>query len=156
MTHFILPTSLLTETLERLRAGGRQGHERVVLWLSPVSGGNPAKVTEVYEPQQETAVDYFHLPSSSLKALMARLRAGRLKVAAQIHTHPGEAFHSKADARWAIVRHVGALSLVLPRFAASTTPATFHDEVKTYQLSEAGEWELIPNLGPDARLVVQP
>jgi len=104
--------------------------------------------------QQETAEDFFHLPPESMRALMVKLRASRLKVAAQIHTHPAEAFHSKADARWAIVKHVGALSLVLPEFAASTTPTNFLDQVKTYAFSPAGDWLLIPNRGAAARLEI--
>jgi proteasome lid subunit RPN8/RPN11 len=154
MNLLVLPIPVLEETLVLLRDGGQLRNERVALWLAPATGS--AALKEVYEPYQETARDYFHLPPESLRALMARLKAGRLRVAAQIHTHPNEAFHSRADARWAIVRHVGALSLVLPHFAATTTVATFLEEVKTYELSEAGEWILTPNRGPDARLVLRP
>lgn len=154
MTPLVLPTAVLHETLGLLRNGGELRCERVALWLAPAAGGSVLR--EVYEPYQEAARDYFHLPPESLQALMARLKSGRLKVAAQIHTHPAEAFHSKADANWAIVRHSGALSLVLPRFAATTTVATFLEEVKIFELSEAGEWMLTPNRGPDARLLVRP
>lgn len=153
MSTLVLAPALLDETLTLLREGGRLRAERVALWLAPAAGA--AVVREVYEPHQETARDFFHLPPESLQALMARLRARRLKVAAQIHTHPAEAFHSKADAEWAIVRHAGALSLVLPRFAATTTTANFFDQVKTYALSEAGEWMLTPNRGPRAQVALQ-
>lgn len=156
MSVLTLPIPILADTLARLRDGGRLRHERAALWLASALPGGTGSVREVYEPQQETAKDYFHLPPESLQALMARLRASRLKVAAQIHTHPGEAFHSDADAKWAIVRHVGALSLVLPRFAATTTVANFLEEVMIYQLSEANEWKLTPNWGPEARLVIRP
>jgi hypothetical protein len=156
MNMLVLPAPILNETLTLLREGGRLHAERVALWLAPAAGVGADSVKEVYEPHQETARDFFHLPPESLQALMARLKAGRLKVAAQIHTHPAEAFHSKADAKWAIVRHTGALSLVLPRFAATTTVANFRDEVKTYAHSETGEWLLTPNWGPGARLALQP
>lgn len=156
MTSTILPTAILQDTLTRLREGGRRRHERVVLWLAPAAGGAATTIQEAYEPQQETAKDAFYLPPHSLQALMERLHRGRLRVVGQIHTHPKAAFHSKADAEWAIVRHVGALSLVLPRFAATTTVANFLDEVKTYQLSETRLWTLTPNLGPLAPIVIQP
>lgn len=143
-------SAVIGRTLALLQAGGRRGHERVVLWLAPAVA--PTAVTEVYEPEQRTARDRFHLPPESLRALMARLRAGRLKVAAQVHTHPGRAFHSDADAHWAIVRHVGALSLVLPRFAADTTPETFLDHAMTYECAADGTWTPVPNRGSGARL----
>lgn len=154
MSKLVLPSAALVETLERLRRGGERGHERVALWLAPVGAAAASKISEVYEPHQETAEDYFHLPPESMRALMSKLRLNRLRVAAQIHTHPAEAFHSKADARWAIVKHVDALSLVLPRFAATTTLANFLDEVKTYAFSPAGDWVLVPNRGAAARLEV--
>lgn len=156
MMPLLLCSAMLADTIERLRVGGQQRHERVALWLAAAIPANGGRVSEIYEPEQVTERDYFHLPPASLKSLMARLRAGRLRVAAQIHTHPKEAFHSDADARWAIVRHVGALSLVLPRFAATTTLENFLEEVKIYELSEAGEWTLIPNGGPSAKLMVSP
>ncbi|MCQ3942700.1 MAG: hypothetical protein DPW22_05725 [Alphaproteobacteria bacterium] len=65
-------------------------------------------------------------------------------VAAQVHSHPRQAFHSLADDRWAIIRHEGALSLVLPYFAARTTPFNFGDEVKVYRFSDMAEWIEVP------------
>lgn len=153
MTTTEISASHIRETLDVLRAGGARGHERVVLWLGPASGG-PNRICEVFEPEQDTAKDYFRLPPQSLSALMARLRAGRLKVVAQIHTHPGQAYHSNVDAEWAIIRHVGALSLVLPRFASSTTLENFLEEVMTYERARDGTWILVPNTGPQARLEI--
>lgn len=142
--------SVIEHTLALLRAGGLIGHERVALWLARAA--SPSVVTEVYEPEQRTARDRFYLPPRSVQALGTRLRAGRMRVAAQVHTHPGEAYHSKADAEWAIVRHVGALSLVLPRFAADTTLVNFLDKAMTYEHTANGEWVLVPSRGPDAVL----
>ena len=68
----------------------------------------------------------------------------RLMVAAQVHTHPQEAFHSPADDHWAVLRHVGALSLVLPCFARDTTADTFVEQAKVYSLTQADEWDEIP------------
>ena len=85
---------------------------------------------------------------------MTHLRSDRLKVVAQVHSHPGKAFHSEADDQWAIVRNVGALSLVLPQFARHATPANFLLEAVTYELSVENEWMRVPNDGPEGRLGV--
>jgi proteasome lid subunit RPN8/RPN11 len=154
MTSVVCTSELLRETIALLRRGGELAEERVVLWLARSTAHDPAPIAEVYEPAQLTDVDYFRLPPESIRRLMIHLRATRRKIAAQIHTHPGRAFHSEADAEWAIIRHVGALSLVLPRFAESTTPSNFLREVVTYEYSAKGEWLHRPNRGDDLRLVV--
>ena len=148
--------SCLIRTIDRLRHGGPPGEERVVLWLAPTNPSRCKAVEEVYEPEQVTAEDFFHLPPESMRRLMGHLREERLRVVAQVHTHPGEAFHSKADDKWAIVRHRGALSLVLPRFAEDVEASTFLDAAKVYELSPNNEWVLVPGLGEDARIEVTP
>lgn len=145
--------ALIEETIAKLQMGGRRNEERAVLWLARHTTGN---VLEVYEPEQITDIDYFRLPPSSMQALLGYLRMRRLCIAAQVHTHPGRAFHSKADNEWAFVRHEGALSLVLPRFASTTTTGNFLQQVMTYQLSPANTWDWIPNLGPEAELEILP
>jgi proteasome lid subunit RPN8/RPN11 len=154
MSKVICTMAALGETIVRLRRGGDRGEERVVLWLARSVARDPASVIEVYEPDQICAGNYFKLPAESMRLLMEHLRSTRRKVVAQIHTHPGEAFHSEADAEWAIVRHVGALSLVLPRFAERTTPSRFLDEVMIYEYSSDRQWLLQPNRGDAARVAV--
>lgn len=152
MSAIVLTPSLLRQTIDMLRRGGPRKEERVALWLSTMAQRSPTPIVEVYEPGQITAADSFRLPPESMRALMGHLKATRRRIAAQIHTHPGHAFHSDVDAEWAIVRHVGALSLVLPRFAATTTVETFFDEVMTYAYTAEGVWRLQANLGPEAKV----
>jgi hypothetical protein len=141
---------MLARTIDILRAGGARSEERVVLWLGPVSGiREPMPVTEVYEPDQIADIDYFKLPPASLRGLMNHLRGARLKILAQVHSHPGRAFHSEADNEWAIIRHVGALSLVLPEFARNTTPANFTEQAVSYRLSGKNEWVRVLTSGSD-------
>lgn len=154
MKRVICSLRLITETLEILRSGGARGEERVALWLSGASPKAPATVLEAYEPDQVAEVDYFRLPPNSMRALMAHLAATRRRIVAQIHTHPGRAYHSDVDAEWAIVRHVGALSLVLPTFASTTTSANFLKQVKIYEYSAEGEWVLKPRDGPHAAMEI--
>ena len=53
-----------------------------------------------------------------LTDLWKRLAASKQSVKAQVHTHPGEAFHSATDDNWPIVSQEGFLSIVIPDFAA--------------------------------------
>jgi proteasome lid subunit RPN8/RPN11 len=102
-------------------------------------------VEAVYRPTQTAKADMFHIPPEGMTALYAELRHKRLMVAAQVHSHPQEAFHSKADDRWAIVRHEGALSLVVPHFAQATTLDRFLEDVKIYQFSVGARWVEVPS-----------
>jgi len=139
----IVPKSIVEETLQYLLRGGERNCETVVLWLGR-RGGPAEPVEQVYRPDQEVDVDYFRIPSEAVRTLMGHLRLNRLQVLCQVHSHPGEAFHSKADDKWAIVRHVGALSLVVPYFARRTTLPTFFEDTATYKLDQEDRWIEVP------------
>jgi proteasome lid subunit RPN8/RPN11 len=119
----------------------RDAHDRecVLLWLGRRESGLQ-RVCEIYKPIQRSSSDYFEIPRNGMAELMGRLRQQGLYVISQVHTHPEEAFHSSADDRWAIVRHAGALSLVLPWFASTATLQNFEDITAVYQLSASNRW----------------
>jgi proteasome lid subunit RPN8/RPN11 len=154
VTTVVCTAKIVAETIEVLRGDGFRQQERVALWLSSAATHQPAPVLEVYEPDQIADVDYFRLPPDSMRALMRHLGETRRRIVAQIHTHPGRAYHSDVDAEWAIIRHIGALSLVLPRFAKTTTLPNFLERVVTYEFSPASEWLWRSNSGPEARIKV--
>lgn len=126
-------------TLDHLQRAGQRGTECVVLWLGQ-EGAQGLEVAEVYRPDQYAEADVFRIPPTSMASLLNVLSSNGLMIAAQVHSHPLEAFHSKADDAWAIVRHLGALSLVLPHFALKTRPASFFTDVKVFQLTAANRW----------------
>lgn len=137
------PNAIIERTLSVLRAGGARDCEALVLWLAR-RAPDVVDVVEAYEPPYEASVDYFHIPPSGMRSIMSRLRRDRLHICAQVHSHPGKAFHSTADDRWAIVRHQGALSLVVPHFAATTTPASFLNMIATFALARDDQWLAVP------------
>lgn len=137
------PVSMIDETLTFLRAAGERNSECVVLWLGrPRPEG--ADIVEAYRPHQIARADRFQIPPEGMDMLRSKLRSERLMVAAQVHSHPQEAFHSKADDAWAIVRHEGALSLVVPRFARDTSLANFVEQTKVFRFSDRATWEEVP------------
>lgn len=141
MTKLTCTHDLIEETLAILRRSGSIGSEGIALWLAKRTADDDVGVAEVVEPLHRAAVDFFHIPPEGMTALMAHLRKSRLRLVAQVHSHPGKAFHSKADDEWAIVRHEGALSLVIPDFAHRTTTATFLKDAAIFRLSSADKWE---------------
>jgi proteasome lid subunit RPN8/RPN11 len=132
------------QTLRHLQQAGSHGTECLVLWLGR-SDADGVSVQAVYRPDQMALADVFRIPPASMRALLEALSERELMIAAQVHSHPYEAFHSKADDAWAIVRHVDALSLVLPDFALKSSKASFLDDAKIFRLIAANRWVSIEN-----------
>jgi|ERR1043166_618742 hypothetical protein len=127
---------ILAETIAELQLGGAKGKERVVLWL----GQDNLAIRDVYVPEQYSEEDMFRIPRAGISELLKYLRRTDQHIISQVHSHPFEAFHSSADDRWAIVRHVGAFSIVLPYFASNTHVSNFFDEAAVFQLSDENDW----------------
>jgi proteasome lid subunit RPN8/RPN11 len=136
-------SSIVDTTLGYLRDAGNTERECVVLWLGRRESSE-IHVTRAYRPLQTARADMFVIPREGIAAMHSELRRERLMVAAQVHSHPLQAFHSKADDRWAIVRHEGALSLVVPYFASGTSLRNFLDETKVFRFSPNAQWIEVP------------
>lgn len=137
------PKDVVATTLMHLREAGSRECECVVLWLGR-RRHDGLIVERAYRPLHQARVDEFHIPSQGMAALHLELRRNRLMVAAQVHSHPHEAFHSLADDRWAVVRHEGALSLVVPHFAGRTRVDNFLEQAKVFRFSSKAEWLEVP------------
>lgn len=129
----------LSDTLRYLHQSGLHHSEGVVLWLGQ-RNAQRSTVTHVYQPIHSAAADFFHIPREGMAHLMRYMDEHTVSVVAQVHSHPHEAFHSQADDRWAIVRHLGALSLVLPDFARDANSTNFMDLAATFRLNASNQW----------------
>src|SRR6266480_4352479 len=110
---------VVTDTLLTLREFGSNDLEGLVLWLGSVNE-TEAHVSELMVPEQrsvksEEGLGYF-VSGETLFAVNKTLSERRLRLIAQVHSHPGEAYHSEADDRYAIVTVEGGLSIVVPDF----------------------------------------
>lgn len=133
---------IIPQTEEVLRKYGEQGCEGLVLWAGVVDG-QTAIVQQIIVPQQnairdETGVGYF-VEGPILFKLSKHLEKEKLRLIAQVHSHPTEAYHSETDDRYAIVTENGGFSLVVPDFARR--PMTLA-ECAIYRLRRGGWDEL--------------
>lgn len=135
----IVPTQVVSTTLDELQRAGHARSERVLLWLARQSE-TQLQVLEAFTPIQEAEKDFFRIPREGMADLLSHLRRTRLVVAAQVHSHPELAFHSLADDYWAIVRHAGALSLVVPYFGLQSTTASFGRDTAVFELASNNRW----------------
>lgn len=139
VNQFVVGSRVVDDTVRSLRAYGERRLECLVLWLGKVEGTRAFVVQAITPEQQsissEDGVGYF-VSGETLFLLNRALSETGLRLLAQVHSHPGEAYHSETDDEYAIITADGGLSLVVPDFAAgSVDPTTW----AVYRLF-AGQW----------------
>lgn len=136
---FEIDPTVVPTTLQVLQLFGSHGCEGLVLWIGEVGDGY-ARITRAFVPDQkpvksEEGVGYF-VDSETLFQLNLKLSETGLRLIAQVHSHPTEAYHSEADDRYAIVTADGGLSLVVPNFGKAPEDPTLW---AVYRLN-SGSW----------------
>lgn len=119
ITRFIVPLPIVHETDDQLRAAGREGVERFVLW-SGMQAHDIFYVRSSHVPRQ-TAYRLLdglcvRVDGDELHRLNLWLFEHHEQLGVQVHTHPAEAYHSETDDTYPIVTVRGGLSLVVPNF----------------------------------------
>lgn len=140
---FTIPQWLLDQTVEILRARGKQGFEAFVVWGGTVErGGAEVSFRSGLIPAQEGhKTDTGLLVTVSGESLFEVNRElyGRGELlAAQIHSHPTDAYHSDTDDCHSLVTLTGALSIVIPFFGRDG--AQDRTGWAWYRLVGEGEW----------------
>ena len=136
---------VLPATFETLRNCGQGECECAVYWTGP--SGN-RRVDGVEHPAHARSTFGYEVESDWLTSFWKRLAAAQRSVKAQVHTHPGEAFHSASDDRWPIISQKGFVSIVVPNFAAGRP--TF-DDAWIGVILDDGRWR---QLAPASEILV--
>jgi hypothetical protein len=143
----LVPSVALESTVALLRRAGR--YESAVFWYGTKDGTGNATVAYVVSPQQISRPRNYHVPSSSVSAMVKRLRPGWRPIA-QIHSHPGDNVeHSVYDDSMAISTKV--LSLVIPRYG--NWSGIFPEGVGVHEWQN-DYWHLLTNADAQARIRV--
>lgn len=136
----IVPRALAEAVQQHLRKAGNAGNEGVAFWAGNLNGA-VAIVTAAFMPPQSagqlgdgSAVVVF---GEALFEMNVWLHQRGLTLLAQIHSHPGIAYHSETDDLHAIMTQIGGLSIVVPDFAQG---AFSLDEVAVYRLMGPATW----------------
>jgi hypothetical protein len=110
-----LRKEVLERAFEHLRRCGAGERECVVYLTGPVD--SPDLIDGVIHPGHTASAGGYEVGAGAIAELWADLLASRRGVRAQVHTHPGVAYHSARDDAYALIGTPGYLSLVLPDFA---------------------------------------
>jgi hypothetical protein len=139
MDRYRLPRALVASTFDKVRECGAGHRECQVLWIGPWD--EPMTIGEAVHPQHRSHSSGFDVEGDWLNAFWLEPAAKKAGVRAQVHTHPGRAFHSATDDKFPIIHVPGFLSLVIPDFGIG--PVTF-DGVYLAELTEVGDWKNVP------------
>lgn len=134
-----LSACVLRETVLTLAWCGNGRCECVVYWTGPKD--EKGMVDGWEHPAHRRSPYGYQVEDSWLTAYWFRLADENRSIRAQIHTHPGEAFHSATDDQWPIVSTEGFVSLVVPNFARGSIDLT---QIWAGILDKDGVWKQVP------------
>ena len=109
-----VPKRIVEQTFAHFRACGSGRAECVTWWLGPLA--ESGIVDEVVHPVHTATSGGYDIDGAWQNGFWLRLAKDELELRAQVHTHPGSAFHSSRDDSMAAAQTVGFLSLVIPNF----------------------------------------
>lgn len=135
-----VPRTAVATLHDHLRKVGCHGHEGMGLWVGVRQDGHFTVRDAVIPAQRHirTAEGVcVVMDADELHRLNVWLFKNRLTLLAQIHSHPGRAYHSKMDDETSVATAVGCLSLVVPDFAAAPFDL---GRTAAYRLDAEGRW----------------
>ena len=149
-----VPRRIVEEIQDWLRIAGQVEREGVGFWAG-VQLAEIAEVKASYIPRQ-VAVEadggiMVVIPGDELFRMNVWLHQQGLTLIAQIHSHPGDAYHSDTDDEFAVMSRVGGLSIVVPDFAQ--LPFTLNTAA-VYRLQLSGIWVALNEDEVDALITI--
>ncbi|MCR4347871.1 MAG: hypothetical protein NUV55_11810 [Sulfuricaulis sp.] len=104
-------------------------------WTGPAELSNVVNWQD--HPNHRRSPREYEIDGTWLTEYWFRLARENRVIRAQIHTHPGQAFHSATDDQFPVVSQPGFISIVIPNFARG---AVSLGEAWIGQLGADGHW----------------
>ena len=136
----LVPVAAARRAQDHLRWMGQRGSEGFALWAGVVEGATFSVLETVIPVQRGVRADdgiCVVVDGSELHRINRWLYEQGMTLIAQLHSHPGEAYHSATDDTFPIATAVGSLSLVVPDFARN--PFSL-ERCAVYRLAGDGSW----------------
>lgn len=112
----IVVTRACQEAISLGLTEARQRQHEGILYLIGQTDGKSTLIASAMKPAATTTPgSFFVSPMAMAQVIRFACDAG-LKVVGQIHTHPGEAYHSGGDEDGARIAYDGFVSIVLPNY----------------------------------------
>jgi len=111
----IISESALHAMQENLAPEIAKRHEGIA-YLFGQTDGETTIVVGAVRPQARTTRGSFDVPSAAMAKVVRKANDAGLQVVGQIHTHPGQAYHSDGDIEGARIAYNGFISIVVPDY----------------------------------------
>lgn len=154
-----IPPSVAAETAQAFLCGQ---HEVFAIWTAAAQGDHEgasadADLLRCVVPDQAPGISatgvWVHIQGQELQRIQLDNYRRRERSIVQLHTHPGaDVRMSQLDRAWEVVRHVGALSIIVPFYGAGGL--RLHDGANVYE-READDWRLWSRSEAAERLVLK-
>ena len=119
ITKIILPIRFVENIYQHLRNSGEEGVEGVGLWFGRQEGNLFTVYSSLIPAQDQYRMEeglLYQVGGEELHRINKWAYEQKLVLFAQIHSHPGRAYHSDTDDAYAIVTTLGGFSIVIPNF----------------------------------------
>jgi hypothetical protein len=113
-----LAPGILERSFGHLRRCGAAMCECVVVWVGPLD--HDGLVCEVIHPRHTASAVRCDFDPVWIGEFWLELAERNMTARAQVHSHPGRAYHSERDDAFALVQTPGYFSLVVPSFATGS------------------------------------
>lgn len=135
-----VPSSCIMEMYSFFQLQGQRGLEAFALWAGKCSGSTFTVTDTIIPAQHSVQLEeglLYSVDGEELHRINVWLYNQQKMLVAQIHTHPGRAYHSETDDEYPVMATLGGLSIVIPHFASE--PFTLNN-IAVYRLEEGGTW----------------
>lgn len=112
---FLISAACIDGLRDCLAPALQKGHEGIAYLLGRTDG-NVTLAVSVFRPEAKTTPGSFFVDPRAMARCVRAAANLNLQVVAQVHTHPGGAYHSDGDVEGARIRYAGYASIVLPDY----------------------------------------
>ena len=116
---YAVRVQVLEAARDYFRAEGGSQYEGFMCWSGQVDANRRATIEScIFPPSEglERGNQFAHLDIAATANIANQIRERGELLLAQLHTHPGTAFHSSVDDRGSISERRGFLSIVVPHY----------------------------------------
>jgi proteasome lid subunit RPN8/RPN11 len=156
VSRLLLCEAVIQPLEQHLRETGLERHEEAALLTGYIVGDSTGLVTTVILPYTQSNTAGCELPIDVTMKCIDMINQCNQIVLAQVHTHPGRAWHSDTDNEWAFSDSPGLFSIVVPCFGRYGLRKILGDGAAVYERLAGGEWHRLSCLEVHKRFLFIP